>query len=69
MLEIKEIEENTIVAYETQVTISKGEYENLVRDSEKLAILETMAKSEDILFDRNTALAVCGYVNRGGAEQ
>lgn len=68
MLEIKGMEESTIVGYETQVTISKGEYENLVRDSEKLAILETMARTEDILFDRNTALAVCGYANSGGVE-
>lgn len=64
MLEIKGIEESTIIGYETQVTISKNEYESLVRDSEKLAILEAMARTESVLFDRNTALAICGFVKK-----
>lgn len=68
MLEIKGMEESTIVGYETQVTISKGEYENPVRDSEKLAILETMARAESVLFDRNTVLAICGFAKKVNAQ-
>lgn len=40
--------------------IEKSEYENLVRDSEKLRIIETIA-SENNLISGKEILVICGY--------
>lgn len=64
MLENKGVKESAIVGCETQVTISKEEYERLIRDSEKLAILETLARTANVLFDCNTVLTICGSVKK-----
>lgn len=44
------------------VTIRQNEYEELVRDSEKLRIIETLARNPDSTLYRDTILAICGYV-------
>lgn len=43
------------------VTIRQNEYEELVRDSEKLRIIETLARNPDSTLYRDTILAICGY--------
>ena len=43
------------------VTIRQNEYEELVRDSEKLRIIETLARNPDSPLYRDTILAICGY--------
>ena len=42
------------------VTIRQNEYEELVRDSEKLRIIETLARIPDSTLYRDTILAICG---------
>lgn len=44
--------------------IDKNEYENLVRDSEKLCIIETIARNESVPFYRETVLTICGYAKK-----
>lgn len=62
MIEIEAMGGNLEISSESFVNISKNEYEELVRDSERLAVLESMIRSENVPFYRETLLAVCGYV-------
>lgn len=44
------------------VTIRQNEYEELVRDSEKLRIIETLARNQNFSLYRDVVLGICGYV-------
>lgn len=43
------------------VPVKKWEYEDFVRDSEKVRCIVSLALNENTLFDRETVLAICGY--------
>lgn len=49
-----------VYAEEGSVPVSKYDLDNLVRDSEKLYCIESLALNKDILFDRDLVLAICG---------
>ena len=45
---------------ESIVVIDKNEYEELVRDSEKLRCIETLVMDPDVTLQRNVILGICG---------
>lgn len=42
--------------------IDKNEYEELIRDSEKLRCIEALAMNTDVPLYRNIVLCICGMV-------
>lgn len=43
------------------IPVKTLEYEDFVRDSEKVRCITSLALNEKVLFDRETVLAICGY--------
>ena len=43
------------------IPVKKWEYEDLVRDSEKVRCIASIAQNENVLLDRETILAICGH--------
>ena len=42
------------------VVVKKHEYESKTRDSEIVRCIESLALNEDVIFDRETVLTICG---------
>lgn len=49
--------------------IDKNEYEELIRDSEKLRCIEALAVNQSVPLYRNTILGICGIVITEGEEE